>query len=112
MFFCEFGEISKNQFFYRTPPVAASVNENVKVANASFKSTINLIQKRMSSDVKNNSNRKTKTISLINHLKHILHIGQMSLSLISSVYLVTVKVAYLTVTTMFKVKNKSYRLTC
>ena len=53
--------------------MAASVNENVKVVNASFKSTINLIQKRMSSDVKNNSNRKTKTISLINHLKYLTY---------------------------------------
>ena len=30
VFSCEFGEISNNTLFYRTPPVAASVMSNVK----------------------------------------------------------------------------------
>ena len=30
VFSCEFCEISKNTFFYRTPPVAASVDTNLR----------------------------------------------------------------------------------
>ena len=38
MFSCEFCEISKNTFSYRTPPVAASVNRHINGGKVHFKS--------------------------------------------------------------------------
>ena len=37
MFFCESFEISKNTFFYRTPPVAASDITNSKASEMKFR---------------------------------------------------------------------------
>ena len=40
MFFCEFCEISKNTFFYRTPPAAASEDERLDICKTSVLSLV------------------------------------------------------------------------